>query len=356
MHSTISLENKRANDPFFYASIGPIFLMLALSVLLGRVTGDFFPLIALASVGLMCTWAGGNRGFFVSCLTLLALTFWKRAFVLEHLWCAVFLGSVLCSWIIVLVGKKQIRAQKTEDENAQLAMEQERSVHAALQEKYDALYAYAHGNENPHAQALSQTQSTLKQALDELGQVQEYAQGLKQETQLWIARCESLTDEISQLEAREKHSSPPVSASVASTQRIISQHSFEEEGELVPKELVHLQMTYRQLQEQFQEKSDVLTQSRKELFNKEGELLLLQKEQQEQVASLLQSDVQFQRYLDLLEQERCQFEQHIEHLEQIVSSLSVPKKTARPRAAKTLKKTIKRAQDSQQISLLTELG
>jgi hypothetical protein len=97
------------------------------------------------------------------------------------------------------------------------------------------------------------------------------------------------------------------------------------------KQFLELSATHLQLRKQFEEKSCILNQTRKELFALEGQLFTLQKEKLEQECTL---DAECQELLECLQQ--SQEEQHtleveLELLEQLVSSLlsQKPKTTRR---------------------------
>ncbi len=340
-----SNAERQKKDPFFWAAVGPVFLTCALSALLFQVSFLVWPLVALACSGLLLTWWLGNRGFVLSFVMLIALMIWKFSFVREQLWCSLFLGSMVVSWFMVFQGRKEVRAQGVKDIEIDRAIEEKRMN---------------------HEQELIALKRALQNALGELAKIQEGVESAKSEAQVWIDRCEELTHEVSLLQTREKEMECALeqaqsAKSIVPVNSIVSQESVEEMGEMIPKDLLEMQMKYRQLQGQFQEKIEVLTQSRKELFNREGELILLQKEQQEQSALILQQDVQFHKHLGALEQECRELELQVVQLEQVISSLLAPKKQVRPRVSKGKKKdsltsvikgAIEKKQIPQQISLL----
>ena len=92
---------------------------------------------------------------------------------------------------------------------------------------------------------------------------------------------------------------------------------------------------YLQIKQQFQEKTEVLSQTRKDLFALETAYLTLQKQQQEQALDLNPNETALIAQLQALEEERREQEIQIEHMQAIIVEL-LGKKPA-PRAKKIKK-------------------
>lgn len=88
-----------------------------------------------------------------------------------------------------------------------------------------------------------------------------------------------------------------------------------------------------QLRRQFEEKSEVLHQTRKQLFTVEGQLLALQKEQSEQACA---EENVYLRHIQQCEEECHALEQDVQHLHDLVSSLLAQK----PKGARAHKKEL----------------
>jgi len=99
------------------------------------------------------------------------------------------------------------------------------------------------------------------------------------------------------------------------------------------KRLIELSATHLQLRKQFEEKSTLLNQTRKELFAIEGQLFTLQREKVEQECLLSAECHQLLEYLQQCEEEHHTLEMELQLLEQLVSSLLSQK----PKAARRKK-------------------
>lgn len=88
------------------------------------------------------------------------------------------------------------------------------------------------------------------------------------------------------------------------------------------KQLTLLRASLIQLRKQFEEKSEVLHQTRKQLFIVEGELLALQKEQSEQECA---EENAYLRHIQQCEEECTALEQDVLHLHDLVSALLAQK-------------------------------
>ena len=93
--------------------------------------------------------------------------------------------------------------------------------------------------------------------------------------------------------------------------------------------LTHYEILYKQIKEQFEEKSETLSETRKHLFSVENELLVLQRKQQE---NLLDEDTDMSSLIETIGQlvYECQdLRQQVTVLEEIVSIVQQKKKSPR---------------------------
>ncbi|MBS0653926.1 MAG: hypothetical protein JSR39_10440, partial [Verrucomicrobia bacterium] len=115
---------------------------------------------------------------------------------------------------------------------------------------------------------------------------------------------------------------------------IVSQESDEENGgPQPPQEMRQLEHQHSLLKEQFEEKSEALNQARKELFRLEGEMTLLRMQDEER-RSDCPEELAYQAQLQTLIEQCQDLEAQVISLEEIISTLSVKKKTPKPRKAK----------------------
>ncbi len=92
---------------------------------------------------------------------------------------------------------------------------------------------------------------------------------------------------------------------------------------------------YKMLKGQFKEKSDVLHQTRKELFQLEGKFLGLQKEHEHKALEADGVESSLVNHIKVLEEECNAFEEEIFALHEVITNLISKKRVSRPRKKKT---------------------
>lgn len=130
---------------------------------------------------------------------------------------------------------------------------------------------------------------------------------------------QSLKEQINVLQA-EKDKSMPAEAFTENS----------ENGELAQ----YWETLYKQLRVQFDEKSDVLSETRKELFFIENQLLTLQKQEEDQAHDENEDQKNLICHLQNLGEECTDLEEQVTFLQEIVSSLQEKKKVSRPKNTK----------------------
>lgn len=125
-------------------------------------------------------------------------------------------------------------------------------------------------------------------------------------------------------------------------QRIVSHLEQELEEARLPlcpaeqdKQLIELRASHLQLKKQFEEKSAILHQTRKELFAAEGRVFVLQREKEEQEYTLCSEKQMLLESLKQYQEEYDTLEMELLLLEQLVSSLLFQK----PKSTKRKKET-----------------
>ncbi|MBY0528639.1 MAG: hypothetical protein K2P51_00425 [Rhabdochlamydiaceae bacterium] len=299
---------EKSRNPYFFAAVGPSFLALALCALLIWIAPFMTPFVLLAGGGWLLIGLAKTKGLIFSLLALVAVAVWQFSFLMSHLWCSLFIGAMGVSWLILWMGQKEV--YERESSHSQLINELEAQKEQAMSlEKM--MQAHLESLQNETEGKLKEMACSLERALQEVKTTQGCVEAKEHESELWMRRCESLTHELSSFQEREKILEAELLKSQGPANPIISQESHDES----------LQMQYWQLQEQFQEKSDLLHQTRKELFQKEGELILFQKDREEEIASLCEQDRAFHAHLDGLADECKELGQEIVRLEEIISTL-----------------------------------
>jgi chromosome segregation ATPase len=98
-----------------------------------------------------------------------------------------------------------------------------------------------------------------------------------------------------------------------------------------PKEEESVEDLYKQLKKQFEEKSVVLHETRKELFHLEGKYLACQRELELQMLELNPFELSLQHYLKQIDAECKDLEYEITTLHDIIAQLLTQKRAVRPK-------------------------
>ncbi|HSW86954.1 MAG TPA: hypothetical protein VLG49_05585 [Rhabdochlamydiaceae bacterium] len=99
-----------------------------------------------------------------------------------------------------------------------------------------------------------------------------------------------------------------------------------------------IEKVYIQLKQQFQDKSEILNETRKELFHVENTLLALQKECEQNTIDLNPEEITLTNHLKEVEEECKDLENQVECLQELVTELIGKKKTRKSRKAKLFDK------------------
>jgi hypothetical protein len=143
----------------------------------------------------------------------------------------------------------------------------------------------------------------------------------------------ALEDRYRQLDEQLDAQTQSAAQQAEEAHRLMTHLEHELEEAQADKQLIELRASLTQLRQQFEEKSEILHQTRKQLFIVEGELLALQKEQSEQECAEENATL---RHVQQCEEECTALEQDVLHLHDLVSALLAQKrKGARTRKKKS---------------------
>jgi len=120
---------------------------------------------------------------------------------------------------------------------------------------------------------------------------------------------------------------------VASAEKKPSESSPTESGD--SELIVYWENQYKQLRIQFDEKSEVLSTARKELFTLENELLVLKSKESDLAHVENEEQIQLISDLQNLDEECTDLQQQVDLLQEIVSSLQEKKKATRSKSSKS---------------------
>ncbi|MBS0607492.1 MAG: hypothetical protein KF898_04340 [Parachlamydiales bacterium] len=324
---------------FFWAASGPLFLFAAFAMLLFRTSWELWPFVLISSIGLLASSLFKRAGFYFSFVSLFALASFQYKVLLEQPWCALFLAGTVLSWGIVLLGQEEI--SQWIGAQVQKKGDLEQSVHR-LQEMVSLAHVQVEkepkGNADEFKAALVSRDAAVEnqnRAFEEIEKLRQQIDSLNEEITGYQRKEKAFQmalDDAQEQVIKYKYAEPLKAKEEVNP--IVSQESDEENGgPLPPQEMRQLEHQYALLKEQFEEKSDALRQARKELFRLEGEISLLRMQEEEKRAESAE-ELAYQAQVQALIEQCQDLESQVISLEEIISTLSVKKKAAKPRKTK----------------------
>ena len=276
-----------------FTLLGPICLQLGLTALLCRYACAIWPLTAAAFVGFFLIWKWEKRGFFAAVFVLIAAMI-ALSSKEELFWLFLFCSSVALSWFLLLLGHREFAFRMAEKIQA---FEQLTTASEILQTQLHQMRAQNTG---------------LHVKIDE--EVKE-KENYKQKIQQMLFELTSCQNKEKELER-----------ALEEAKIRLFKYKYEQENSKEAKASEVMRAQFAQLREQFEEKSETLHQTRKQLFAMESELLALQKQIQEQAVGFTQEEELLFEMLKQMQDECQGLEKQILVLEQLVSFLLTPKK------------------------------
>jgi phage-related tail protein len=188
---------------------------------------------------------------------------------------------------------------------------------------------------NPWQLRFHELQTQSNQTIDNLNTE---AKKLQQKLLRAEERCTSyqkLVDVHQNELDQTKHEGGQLGQQVIAKERKIAELQLARmEPELFDMEKRQTESSYRELKKQFEEKSQALDQARIRLFRVESELLLFQKEKEEQARLPNPAESTLILQLKQTEEEKKKLETELVSLQQIVSELSLAKSKTRKKPTK----------------------
>jgi hypothetical protein len=260
----------------YWALLGPYFIIISLGAIFLRSSFSDFSLFLISSLGVFGSFKWGVKGLIVSSALL---AFFYPLFH-TGLWTLAFSVSLFFSFFLSALSSKENDAI-------------EKAIETSLEKQQ---------------QELAQLQTLVKEAETRGVYKEEKIAALEKELQVAHEKMKEL---------KEVKPLKPV------------QLSFLEEEE-VPVNRLHqevLQMEYlnKQMRRQFEEKSEVLHQTRVQLFQTETALFVLQKKFDERFLETNPQESHLIDQLNTVEQEREILEGEVEKLEEIIATLITKK-------------------------------
>ena len=348
-------EDKRRGLPeiSLWSLSGSVLLLGAFAVLLFKYAPFYWPLtvIACAGYGAIRLWKKGGLALSFAALVIAAILMERSGE--ELFWITLLPTSIAISWMLIFLRDREMEVLALErhekflslEKNGSGLQEQLRITKAALiqknqeslteKERLNALYVES-------ASALKMTKICVEVLEKEKESLKDKCEHLSQVGQTLSEKCDSLTQEVLAYQQKEIDSQQALNCAqnelftlkntlcTLQARQDISQENVQDSGS---SEEAHsgakmMQYKYATLREQFEEKSAILDDTRKELFKVENELLALQKACQEKDFESSDEELMLIKELSIMDEERRGLEDLVRELQEFISSLLAPKKRA----------------------------
>ncbi len=338
-------EQTETFSKFFLLSLlGPLCLLLGLFSLLLKYAQPLWPISAAAFLGFIFTWKWKKSGFALSFL-LLGCALWGVYQSQGLLWPSLLSSSIALSWLLLLLGHQEMLLKIREREETMAVLKEN---NAALLCDLERIEKLASRDQNEMAAAIEHLKSQIPILQAQLSSLQSQIEKEEKEKENWKNKHEELSVEVSSYQRKEKAFQHALED--AQNQFLKWKYETAKEAEkpaptILPQEedlteeksYQMLQTQHVQLKEQFEEKSEVLHQTRRELFLLESQFLTQQKQTEESACSFSGDDAAYMDYIQRMQEDYLDLESQVLALQEFVSVLLQPKKSAAPRKRKTTK-------------------
>jgi len=336
--------NKRIT-PIGYFALSSLFLLISLSLAVFKTHPDLWNVVLLFPLGFWMSFKGGIKGALAAFILAAAVLF--LASLLHGAWGIFFVISIACSFFLVAQTSKEANhayhlAQATctssEETIRQLNKQLKEAIAFAIQEKKEMekkLTSY-----QDDLLSLKKEKEALDHKFQNQSKIQEHQKAFLENTLEEAKKEIQRQKDLLEHHPQEKEWLEELNRASASEFRLTLEIKGLEDDlafEKLKNSAERLKLDsklYMQLREQFEEKSEILHQTRKELFEVEGKLIALQKENQQNMFDFNPGELFLIQQLKEAE-EQCQgLESEVETLQNLVSSLLAKKKTSQPKKRK----------------------
>jgi len=318
----------------WWAAIGLVLLIFSFAITLLKFVRPLWPLLSIAVIGMVLSLTIRKWGLILSLLPLGAFFLFPHLLPIDFFWQGGLSCSIALSWLVIAFGKEEaiqkqicalsLQRQKTEDlkeRASQFAEQLKASQTASLQREKDSAKAI---------ECIELERADLQEKLAKT-----------------LQRMEKLQEQIEQIALLEQNKSgyerkiAGLQSALEASQKELLQIKFSSATAQDPSENEQsFETLYKLLREQFDEKSEVLHQTRKQLFTVESQLLSLQKECEVLSCDQKVEDVVVAGDLRRVDEECRDLETEVQQLQEIISEISKQKKVVRARKPK-----VRNAQD-----------
>lgn len=340
-----------------WSQLGPVLLLGSFAVVLLKYVPLYWPLALTAFGGYITTISFKKGGLFLSLFILVAVLVLLLRTTMEIFWPMTLSVATALSWLLIFWGDHENEAVH----HAQIGKIQSLEANCRVLEKQLRETKLSISIESKDLIAEKEKLLTqFTQATEQLQQTQRALQRAEQEREKLVEKCETSSREIFAFQRKEaafqraledaqtqllKLKSQPITTEIVSDTIV----PMEENDSQELRRIEQVQHQYANLREQFEEKSETLDQTRKDLFKAENELLILQKYWEEKTYEFSEEGVYLSRDLKKAEEEMCGLESQIIYLQEVITSLLSPKKRA-----SRLKKTLDQFQDQEHLPLILQ--
>ena len=335
MQNLLFIDDKIAKGSF-WGRLGPILLLGSFAVMILKCAPLYWPLALTAFAGYATILYLQKKGFYLSLFILAAVLIILIRTGAEPLWPLLSAASIASSWLLIFLGDQDALSLKLETEekisslkeNYQSLEKQLREAKIAVSKESRELISE---KERLNAQLITMT-AQLDQMQSELliaDKEKERNEALTQDIFAFqrkeIAFQHALEDAQTQLIKMKNQLAALQEPPKEIVSNIIPTDDVEPEEKI---RLEQAQHQYANLREQFEEKSEKLDQTRKELFQMENEFLAWQKSSEEKANEISEDDFYLIRDLKTQEKECHELEVQVALLQDFITQLLSPKKRA----------------------------
>lgn len=316
--------SKKVSTISFWYQLGPLFLLGAAAALFLKFNLFDSAIFSLAFFGIFAIHKWDRLGFFAACLLLMVGV--SVFFYLGKTGPASFalFGCIGCSWWLNLLGRKMAAGILLVDE-----------------EKFAQLEGSCKDLERELSNVASKRAEEMRAHSKEREALQQELAAVFVEREKSAQRMADLEEAIAVSLAKEADLQLLLAAQ--QYHRVSREVALQEEDSDEKMCLEQLQYQHALLREQFEEKSDVLHRTRRELFLLETELFSLQKQRELEACEELH--VETYEQVGKMSHELDALEAHAARLQELISSLVVEEKSEEKKMRKPRKTKAKKEEE-----------
>lgn len=310
---------------------GPFLLLSAFVILTSKCAPFFLPLLLTVFIGYAANLLWKKRGFYFS-LALLAIgSIYTIHSGVDPFWSLLLSFSIALSWLLLFLGREESEAIAWHREEKIKILENKQGL---LEEELREAKASLTEENKENILAKERLNHLYAQTALDLTQVKQALQISEKEREKLDERCETLSQDIFAYQRKEIAFQRALDDAQTQLLKLKNQQlaiatNIIPQEEINPHEkeqLEHVKQQLGLLREQFDEKSEMLGKTRKELFQVENELLALKRSHEEMNFEAWEEELQTLHDLKKLEEECSDLEVLVCNLQEFISVLLSPKK------------------------------